>query len=234
MKQQKSKYLAVNLLPLAALAAAGFLSLSNSTDAAVTSIDFGTGKGTASGDTVTSGGDSDAVNSVGQIFTGQVGAWNSDTGVTGSGPQSFATIEGPVFTINPAGSAQMSVNHTAFTNNNVLRGDYYWADSNVIPWELTGLAANGTYNITFFEGTDPGGAVSTIGGVLGTADAERDYDFTGVTADGTGKITGTWNDTPDVANRASWGGMQFELVPEPSTTALLGLGGLALILRRRK
>jgi hypothetical protein len=30
------------------------------------------------------------------------------------------------------------------------------------------------------------------------------------------------------------GGVAFEAVPEPTTTALLGLGGLALILRRRK
>ena len=40
--------------------------------------------------------------------------------------------------------------------------------------------------------------------------------------------------TPDI-NRAPINGIQIvEVVPEPSTTALLGLGGLALILRRRK
>lgn len=219
------------ILPLAALAG-----LVVSASASVISIDFGTGKGTASGDTVTSGGDSDAVNSVGQIFTGQVGAWNTDTGVAGSDPQSFATSEGPVFTINPAGSAQQSINHTAFTNNNVLRGDYYWLDNPIVPWGLTGLTPNGTYNITFFEGSDPGGASSTVDGFgAGTADAEGDYDFIGVTADGTGKITGTWDGTDNtVGGRQSYGGMQFELVPEPSTAALLGLGGLALILRRRK
>lgn len=219
------------ILPLAALAG-----LALSANAGVISIDFGTGKGTASGDTVLSGGDSDAVNSVGQIFTGQVGAWNSDTGVTGSGPQDFVTTEGPVFTINPAGSAQQSINHTAFINNNVLRGDYYWMDNPIVPWELTGLTPNGIYNITFFEGTDPGGASSTVDGFgAGTPDAEGDYDFIGVTADGTGKITGTWDGTDNtVGNRQSYGGMQFELVPEPTTTALLGLGGLALILRRRK
>ncbi|MGJ8655204.1 MAG: PEP-CTERM sorting domain-containing protein [Akkermansiaceae bacterium] len=35
-------------------------------------------------------------------------------------------------------------------------------------------------------------------------------------------------------NRATIGGATFDVVPEPSSTALLGLGGLALILRRRK
>ena len=35
-------------------------------------------------------------------------------------------------------------------------------------------------------------------------------------------------------DRIGLGEVRFEAVPEPSTTALLGLGGLALILRRRK
>jgi hypothetical protein len=39
----------------------------------------------------------------------------------------------------------------------------------------------------------------------------------------------------DSGNRVGFGEIRFgEAVPEPSTTALLGLGGLALILRRRK
>ena len=35
-------------------------------------------------------------------------------------------------------------------------------------------------------------------------------------------------------NAATIGGVTFDVVPEPSSTALLGLGGLALLLRRRK
>jgi len=35
-------------------------------------------------------------------------------------------------------------------------------------------------------------------------------------------------------NRASVSGFKIETVPEPSSAALLGLGGIALILRRRK
>ncbi|BDS07742.1 hypothetical protein NT6N_27820 [Oceaniferula spumae] len=35
-------------------------------------------------------------------------------------------------------------------------------------------------------------------------------------------------------NRAWYDGVGYEVVPEPSSTALLGLGGLALILRRRR
>ncbi len=63
--------------------------------------------------------------------------------------------------------------------------------------------------------------------------------FENVEADGSGNIlfTGTAGDLLDGSNdahRFGLNGLQINQVPEPSTTALLGLGGLALILRRRK
>ncbi|MEZ7956382.1 MAG: PEP-CTERM sorting domain-containing protein [Rubritalea sp.] len=63
--------------------------------------------------------------------------------------------------------------------------------------------------------------------------------FENVEADGSGNIlfTGTAGDNLDGsvdAHRFGLNGLQINQVPEPSTTALLGLGGLALILRRRK
>ena len=63
--------------------------------------------------------------------------------------------------------------------------------------------------------------------------------FENVEADGSGNIlfTGTAGDLLDGsvdAHRFGLNGLQINQVPEPSTTALLGLGGLALILRRRK
>ena len=234
------------ILPLAALAG-----LALSANAGVISIDFSNGKGTASGDTVLSGGDSDAVNSVGQIFTGQVGAWNTGPLVnhTGGGPytpNNYTTAQGPVFTINPNGATQNDINtfSSAGATPDPLRDDWYnlntgSAYTGPVPWELTGLTANGIYNITFFSDRHfrGGNTVITTGGVgLGPKDAEGDANFTAVVADGTGKLAGTW----DVINPGAWctwSGLQFEqtgVVPEPSTTALLGLGGLALILRRRK
>jgi len=106
----------------------------------------------------------------------------------------------------------------------------------------TGLDPNGLYSLVFFghpqyvPGVYPAGSITTIDGVGTGATAgasEWDYDFTNVQAVG-GKISGTF---VSPAGWNTWSGLQFEqtgVVPEPSTTALLGLGGLALILRRRK
>ncbi len=54
------------------------------------------------------------------------------------------------------------------------------------------------------------------------------------TAGGVIVVTGTGRVTTGTDRRAVLSGLQIQSVPEPSTTALLGLGGLALILRRRK
>ena len=65
--------------------------------------------------------------------------------------------------------------------------------------------------------------------------------FENVEANGSGEISFLADATDDdelgpgeTARRFHLNGFQIESVPEPSTTALLGLGGLALILRRRK
>ena len=57
------------------------------------------------------------------------------------------------------------------------------------------------------------------------------HTFLGVSPDGTGTIVFT---TSGVGNNPAFNGLLIEAVPEPSSTALLGLGGLALILRRRR
>ena len=48
------------------------------------------------------------------------------------------------------------------------------------------------------------------------------------------KVTGGHLDTSNNGTIANINGIQIVQVPEPSSAALLGLGGLALILRRRK
>jgi len=224
-------------LAVAGVAMATLVLATTSANAAPVSIDFDNGGSIATGDTVLVG---TPLNASGQMFTGQVGAWNAGTGTLTGGvatPQSFTTIEGPVFTVNPTGSAQTAnFNASTFGSLGSPRNDYFWHDTQIIPWELTGLTPNGIYNITFFNGNDNSAPTSIDGVGFGTPDAEGDYDFMGVVADGSGEITGNWN---DAAGRGSWSGLQFELqaaaaIPEPRSFALAGLGLLGLMGFRRR
>ncbi len=99
-----------------------------------------------------------------------------------------------------------------------------------------------TFAINQGVGTPPG-AVSgqiTAGGVLTTNDSSTviiDYDQTQVSFTGFDAVLGSTfiDDGGSVTlTTGSVLGANFDAVPEPSSTALLGLGGLALILRRRK
>ena len=219
-------------------AAMGSLALfAGSTHAAVVSIDFNVGT------SATHTGEAD--NSAGLVLPG-AGTWNAFTIASSSGgEQSITTAEGPTFTINPGGGGtSFSVfNQIGTAGANDLRGDMIAKnDDGSIPWEVTGLDPNGLYSLVFFghpqyvPGVYPAGSITTIDGVGTGATAgatEWDYDFTNVQAVG-GKISGTF---VSPAGWNTWSGLQFEqtgAVPEPTTTALLGLGGLALILRRRK
>lgn len=81
-----------------------------------------------------------------------------------------------------------------------------------------------------------GGTPTAITSSTSTGNLTGNYGittFTGVTGD---SFTVEGNVTAGSAGRprATIAGFQVVAVPEPSSTALLGLGGLALILRRRK
>ena len=116
------------------------------------------------------------------------------------------------------------------------------------------LAAEGatTYTVTFFQNSDV--AANTFneinlydgigtGGTLLENMADQLSDGSG-NGDGSRLIRSTTNafsadsitfsSNRDGAQRAGVSGFIITTVPEPSSTALLGLGGLALILRRRK
>ncbi|PQJ28541.1 PEP-CTERM sorting domain-containing protein, partial [Rubritalea profundi] len=114
---------------------------------------------------------------------------------------------------------------------------------------ISQLSAGQTYELIFYfsdafpnetmtaEGAGPdtfGESKITTGGetyVEGAAAGIFSY-FNNVTADGSGNI----EVLASGSGRETITGFQLRAVavPEPSTTALLGLGGLALILRRRK
>ena len=113
------------------------------------------------------------------------------------------------------------------------------------------IASQVSYDISTFSGTFvDGGTVGTVPGTgiddNGTpGDPSDDFvvnsnyvRFNGLSLANIGIRSDAANPLGIATDRAAIAGMQIievvEVVPEPSTTALLGLGGLALILRRRK
>ena len=116
-------------------------------------------------------------------------------------------------------------------------GDFFVRDTD---GGNTIIATQNSYDVTAFSGTFVDG--STVGtppgsGLDGAGDpVESNYvRFNGLSLANIG-VRSLGNNPPGIVTpRAAIAGMQIiEVVPEPSTTALLGLGGLALILRRRK
>lgn len=113
---------------------------------------------------------------------------------------------------------------------------------------IVGLSDSTQYNMTVFSGNNNAAVDYTLdaqaGGTGGTninqvidSDAEwaSGTPFTGSLTTGTGAGSDTITLTTSAGNATPWGiGIEAVSVPEPSSTALLGLGGLALILRRRK
>ena len=100
-------------------------------------------------------------------------------------------------------------------------------------WDLT----LGTQTVTLIQ-TVGGGATATTP-TLTTDGVGLDvayFDVTGIQDGDTFQVRVTKGTASPVVAWTMIGGVTFDTVavPEPSTTALLGLGGLALILRRRK
>ncbi|MGB0993369.1 MAG: PEP-CTERM sorting domain-containing protein [Akkermansiaceae bacterium] len=121
-----------------------------------------------------------------------------------------------------------------------MTGDYLFIPSGaialgadpVITWTVTGLAANTDHTFTFTPGETTARGVDFASGASSVSMLGGGGDvILTLTSDGSGQITGTATGT---GNEGNWAALTIESVPEPSSTALLGLGGLALILRRRK
>lgn len=134
-------------------------------------------------------------------------------------------------------------------NPNNLQSDRVFTTGTGALFTISGLDNSKTYNLAliaspdashdtdFTVGVTPltataGSAGSDDNGALTFTDGTTHVLFSGIASSG-GVITFTTGKASGSGAGVLFG-LQLEAVPEPSTTALLGLGGLALILRRRK
>ena len=177
------------------------------------SVDFIESGGTpCSGDTTLTG--STMKNAVGNIFTGQLGAWNSlniGTYNTSTATSGFLKNGGGTTTTaklvlglatgldstaaggwrcspneGATGGADQLRSESAYLYNGVITGDHY-------AWAFTGLKASTSYKLTFFgDQGNSTGASNVANGVAGTLDSEGDWNWTTVTTDASGTILGTF------------------------------------------
>lgn len=111
---------------------------------------------------------------------------------------------------------------------------------------ITGLDASLTYDIfSVSQGGGSGfderndthtvtGDAGSVSSTLNRGDSRENgsfHTFLGVSPDSSGQIIFA---TTGIGNNPAFNGLLINAVPEPCTTALLGLGGLTLILRRRR
>ena len=144
-----------------------------------------------------------------------------------------------------------------FFNDNATQSDTGTEDPIVMT--ISGLASNATYTgVRIYNRADQGRGASysydgssfteyvggtftdtSNGGIGNDAAPNSQRAWTAApdfTTDGLGNFSITFRGQSSPLVRSDIDGIAFDTVavPEPSTTALLGLGGLALILRRRK
>ena len=185
--------------------------------------------------------------------------WNKDGSVDASAANddnaflAFTPVAGQIYTLTatlnqPTGDSWAAIGFTENADTTTTGDSDFWRNTPAAtaPWVLY-RAADGNVDSflgpltggTLDEGNHPGGITMSI--VLNTeaaawtaewfvgASSVRSETFgsnpTGINYVGLGREGGT-----DV----TFSNFSLTSVPEPSTTALIGLGGLALILRRRK
>jgi len=173
--------------------------------------------------------------------------WNNLSGGGGTPTDVLVTSDsGQSATVSYSGRGTYRMNGSPVTvEESMFYG--YLDDGNdigiTINLNMASIAA-GSYTVTIFSASDNGGggfnditvngvanAVTNEGNLGGLSNAHATTVVTGVSGDLT--IT-----TPvrNGSTRSSVAGftVEYTAVPEPSSAALLGMGGLALILRRRK
>jgi len=160
------------------------------------------------------------------------GGWTStiSVGALGSGAGSGIMFGNPA-----SGESALEYNYTVNLNEgdvitmnaNVDRGNNYFYGMRIFLWDGAGA------------GTRVEKAGGNQQGVGGTSGANHDLTQVSYTVSNTDISAGLNQVIFKYSNEGNWSqtnDVTFDVtpVPEPSSTALLGLGGLALILRRRK
>lgn len=226
-------------------AVASVLALAAAAEASVISIDVNTiGSPTYSGSAETPSGL--------DPLPGQMGAWNTLT-LGASLADVAATVDSPLALTDltagdgSATTVDFSVWDTSpistlygFSGNgdaDHLGSDVLLADSNAqIAWRFEGLAPGAEYAIRFF-----GQALGTSyfsfstfssGAASASTSAAAGYVDLFLTANGSGVIEGSYTRVAGQTN-SSLSGLQIQLIPEPASLALLGLGGLLMRKRAR-
>ena len=194
-------------------------------------------------------------NADGNIFIGQTGPWNplvvGGNNVNASSAISGFLLDGSgnATTVRLALGLATGLNNSLAGNwrtdfqsgltgggGATLRGEtaYLYSPTltaNHYAWNITGLKTNTAHKLTFFGGGPASGTAlnvafpGTVAAVAAVRDSELDWNWTTVSSDASGTISGTFSDT---GNNQTVGlyGMQIQAIPlAPPTPVISGITG---------
>lgn len=137
----------------------------------------------------------------------------------------------------PRTNAQLGYSFTFTTNTSFDLDELVVASTHTTNTGIQDQAFASDLVISLSGGTLGSAVTQTINEDYAAEDGYHDvtFDLTGTTIGaGTYTLQVHQSNMPGGGAYASYNGITLTSVPEPSSTALLGLGGLALIMRRRK
>jgi hypothetical protein len=168
-----------------------------------------------------------SLNTNGLYISGQTGAWALITTTITN-----ATDDGVTLTFSPADWGG-TVGTRGVLGAQAIRNGTFLANEDDIPWALTGLVPNATYNMIWYSknlsetrtpntgvnGFDAGNGV----GASAPLDADYDQNFLNVEADSSGTISGTWFLAGGLQDITAVAGVQVVLnsPPPPKGTVII-------------